>query len=182
MIRDLAGSFKRHAWILAAAAAALLLLAVALCSPDRQKGLGEYQAAGPMRHIATADIVALRIATGERQWRFERGAAGWQMAEGGAMADAAASSAIESGLRLLHNTPPERSFDTDSPDFGLAPAALRVSLATTRGVTFEAEFGNANPMGLARYVRVRAGGQNALHLMPVYVAEPWERVTGKLRP
>ena len=57
MVRDLISSLKRHAWVLIAAAAALLLLVLALHSPDRQKGLGEYQAAGPMRHIATADIV-----------------------------------------------------------------------------------------------------------------------------
>lgn len=181
MVRHLVSSLKRHAWILVAAAAALLLLVLALHSPDRQKGLAEYQAAGPMRHIATADIVALRIVAGERQWRFERRAAGWQIVEGGAPADAATTSALETGLRLLHNTPPERGFDTESADFGLTPPALRVSLVTTGGATFDAEFGGANPMGLARYVRIRERGQSTLHLMPGYVAEPWEQAVGKLQ-
>lgn len=181
MVRHLVSSLRRHAWVLVAAAAALLLLMLALHSPDRQKGLAEYQAAGPMRHIATADIVALRIVAGEQQWRFERRAAGWQIVEGRALPNAATTSAIETGLRLLHNTPPERGFDTESPDFELTPPALRVSLATTGGATFEAEFGGTNPMGLARYVRIREHGQSALHLMPGYVAESWEQVAGKLQ-
>lgn len=182
MVRLLAGLLKRHTWVLVAAAAALLLLLLALYSPDRQKGLTEYQAAGPMRHIATADIVALRIVAGERHWRFERRAAGWHIVEGGAPADAATTAALETGLRLLHNTPPERGFDAESPDFALAHPALRVSLTSSGGGTFEAEFGGANPMGLARYVRIREPGQSALYLMPGYVAEPWERIAGKLQP
>jgi hypothetical protein len=181
MLRYLVSSLKRHAWVLVAAAAALLLLVLALYSADRQKGLAEYQAAGPMRHIGTADIVALRIVAGERQWRFQRRAAGWQVGEGGALSDAATTSAIETGLRLLHNTPPERGFDTESPGFGLTPPALRVSLTTAAGATFEADFGGVNPIGLARYVRIRERGQSALHLMPGYVAEPWEQVAGKVR-
>ena len=180
MVRDLISSLKRHAWVLIAAAAALLLLVLALHSPDRQKGLGEYQAAGPMRHIATADIVALRIVAGERKWRFERHAAAWQMVEGGALPDTATTSAIDTGLRLLHNTPPERGFDSESPDFGLTPPALRINVTTAGGATFDAEFGGANPMGLARYVRIREGGQSGLYLMPGYVAEPWEQVVRKL--
>jgi hypothetical protein len=181
MVRHLFSSLKRHAWFLVAASAALLLALLALHSPDRQKGLAEYQAAGPMRHIATADIVALRIVSRERNWRFERRAAGWHIVEGGAPADAAPTSALETGLRLLHNTPPERGFETESPEFGLTPPALRVSLDTTGGTVFEAEIGSANPMGLARYVRIRERGHSALYLMPGYVAEPWEQVAGKLR-
>ena len=37
-------SLRRHAWLLVAVAAALLLSLLALYSPDRQKGLAEYQA------------------------------------------------------------------------------------------------------------------------------------------
>ena len=181
MFRRLLSSLSRHAWILAAAAAALLLLVFAVYSPDRKKGLAEFQAAGPMRHIATADIVALRIVASQRQWRFERRTAGWQISQGSALPDAAMGNALETGLRLLHNTPPERGFDLESADFGLAPPALRVSLATTGGAAFDAEFGGANPMGLARYVRIRERGQSSLYLMPGYVAEPWEQVIQRLQ-
>jgi hypothetical protein len=171
----------RHAWNLAAAVAALLLLALALYSPDRQKGLAEYQAAGPMRHIPTANIAAMQIAAGGRQWRLERDADGWRIAAGGARLDAATGGAIEAGLRLMHNTSPERGFEVESPDFGLHPPALRIVMATRSGAGFEVEFGAANPMGLARYVRTREGGPSTLHLMPGYVAEPWEQVAGTLK-
>ncbi len=181
MFRHLLISLRRHAWVLAAAAAVSLLVALALYSPDRQKGLAEYQAAGPMRHIPTADIVTLRIVAGERQWDFERRDTGWQITGGSAPVDTATAGALDLGLRLLHNTAPERGFDIDSPDFGLTPPALRVGLTTMGGATFEVDFGGLNPMGMARYVRVRERGQSALHLMPSYLAEPWEQVVGKLR-
>ncbi len=171
--------FKRHAWSLLAAAAVLLLLGLALYSPDRQKGLGEHVANGPMSHIASADIVALRVVSGARQQRFERAAGGWRVAEGGAAADVATSNAIESGLRLLHNASPERSFDASTPEFGLDPALLQVRVQAADGQVFEAEFGAANPMGLARYTRVRSAGVSSLQLMPGYVAEAWEQVAAK---
>jgi len=177
---SLIGILRRQAWHFAAGAAVLLLLALALYSPDRQKGLAEFQAAGPMRHIQTAEIVTLRIAAGERHWGLERRADGWQRVQGGALLDTGAGSAIEAGLRLLHNTPPERSFVAESPDFGLTPPVLSVRLATSGGASFEVEFGHMNPMGLARYVRIRDRAESALHLMPSYVAEPWEQVSGKL--
>jgi hypothetical protein len=181
MVYQPVSALRRHAWTLAAAAAALLLLLLALYSPDRQKGLAEYQAAGPMRHIPTADIAALQFAAEGRQWRLERDADGWRIAAGGAQLDAATGDAIEAGLRLMHNTSPERGFEVESPDFGLHPPALRIVLATRSGAGFEVEFGAANPIGLARYVRTREGGLSALHLMPGYVAEPWQQVAGTLK-
>ena len=173
------GVFKRHLWSLLAAVAVLLLLALAFYSPDRQKGLVEHVANGPMRHIAPADIVTLRLVSGARQQRFERVASGWRMADGGALADAGTVNVIEAGLRLLHNSPPERSFDAATPEFGLDPAALQVRVQTADGQVFEAEFGTANPIGLARYTRVRSAGVSSLHLMPGYVAEAWEQVAAK---
>jgi hypothetical protein len=182
MTAPLAGMLKRHLWSLLAAAAVLLLLGLALYSPDRQKGLVEHVASGPMSHIATADIVALRVASGARQRRFERAAGGWRVAEGGAPADATTANAIEAGLRLLHNSPPERSFDTATPEFGLDPAGLQVRAQAADGQVFEAEFGAANPMGLARYTRIRSAGVVTLQLMPGYVADAWEQVAAKGTP
>lgn len=167
---------KRHAWALAAAGAVALLAGLALYSPERQKGLAEFQAVGPLRHIEAPDVVVLRIVAGQRQWNFERHAGGWQITPGGKPADVATVQALEMGLRLLRNSPPERSFDADSPDFGLTPAALHVRLGTSGGASIEADFGAANPSGLARYVRLREGGQSALHLMAGYVADPWEQI------
>jgi hypothetical protein len=61
---EMVNAKRRHAWALLASVAALLLLVLALYSPDREKRLTQFEAAGPMRHIATADIVALRIFAG----------------------------------------------------------------------------------------------------------------------
>lgn len=174
--------FKRHAWSLLAAAAVLLLLGLALYSPDRQKGLVNHLASGPMSAIAVADIAALRVVSGAQRQRFERTAGGWRLAEGGAPADAATVNAIESGLRLLHSSPPERIFDTTTAEFGLDPATLQVQLQAANGQMFEAEFGAANPIGLARYTRIRSAGISSLQLMPGYVAEAWEQVITKGAP
>ena len=173
---------KRHAWAVAAVAAVLVLLALALRSPDRQKGLVAYEAAGTMRHIATDDVAMLQLAIGPRQQRFERRAGAWRRAETGAPVDAATASAIEAGLRLLHNTPPERSFESATPAFGLDPPALQVHVQAADGRAFEAGFGAANPMGLARYARIRSGDSDTLQLLPAYVAEAWEQVAAKAAP
>ena len=171
---------KRHGWAIVAGAALLLLLVLALRSPDRQKGLVEYQSAGTMRHIATADVAVLQVRSGTLEQRFERGAGTWQRAGADVPADTAAT--IEAGLRFLHNTPPERSFDSVTPAFGLDPAALQVRLKASDGREFEAEFGATNPMGLARYGRIRSAGVVSLELMPGYVAEPWEQLAAKAAP
>lgn len=166
----------RAAWPTAALAALALLGALALHSPDRQQSLVEYQASGTMRHIATERVSSVRLTAGPVSRGFQRGTDGRWQADSDA-ADAtnatATKAAIEAGLRLLHNTPPERGFEAESPEFGLASPALRVELRTTDGGIFEAAFGATNPIGLAHYVRIRSEGQTALHLMPSYMAEAW---------
>ena len=157
---------------MAAAAALVLLLTLALRSPDRQKGLVEYQAAGTMRDIAVADIIALQLVAGTREQRFERRGGVWS-------SDAAT---IDAALRLLHNTPPERSFDIATPEFGLDPPVFAVRLQTADGRAFEADFGAVNPIGLAHYARVRNAGTTALHLLPGYVADAWRPLMTKAAP
>lgn len=170
---------KRHAWTIAAVAALLVLLALAWRSPDRPKTLSDHEAAGAMRHITTSDIVTLQLATPQRTLGLERSGAGWQRAGAGDPVDAATGEAIETGLRLLHNASPERGFDSAAPAFGLAPPALTVHASTADGRVFEIAFGATNPLGLARYVRTRSDGIDALLLMPGYVAEGWEQLIAK---
>lgn len=172
---------RRFGLGISAALAVALLALLAWYSPDRQRSLAEHVAAGTMRDLSAADVARVRVVAGERAVSFQRGGEGWQSADGAAV-DAATATAIEAGLRLLHNAPPERGFDTESPEFGLTPPALRVSLVTRDGATFEAEFGHTNPIGLARYVRIREHGRGALHLLPGYVAEPWERIAAMRQP
>jgi len=164
------------AWAIVALAALTVLGVLALFSPDRQQSLVDYQAAGTMRHIATDQVRSLRLSTRSVSRNFQRSVDGrWQL-EGGAGDTAiasVASVAIEDGLRLLHNTPPERDFETEAPEFGLTRPALRVELQTADDQSFEATFGAANPIGLAHYVRIRSGGRTTVHLMPSYLAEAW---------
>lgn len=158
---------------LAAALAALLLLVLALRSPDRQQSLLEYQAAGTLRHVPTEQVLSVELMAGAHTQRFQRGDDGGWQAEGGGAAPAAVSAAMEAGLRLLHNTPPERDFEVESTEFGLSPPWLKVDLRTADGRAFEAEFGRANPIGMAHYARVTSEGQVAIVLMPSYVAQAW---------
>lgn len=162
----------RAAWAAAGLAALTLLGVLALRSPDRQRSLVEYQASGTMRHINTGHVRNVRLSAGPDKRSFQRGADGRWLADGGAV-DAASAASIEAGLRLLHNTPPERSFEAESPEFGLTPPALQVQLQTADGQSFEADFGAINPIGMAHYVRVRSAGQTAVHLMPSYMAQAW---------
>lgn len=200
----------RAAWAAATLAALALLLVLALRSPDRQQSLVAFEAAGTMRHIAPEQVQAVRLSTGPRSRDFERGADGrWRGAGEADGADAASGShgvaastataaaqsatthaatqaaihaAIEAGLRLLHNTPPERSFETESPDFGLAAPALKVELRTADGQAFEADFGAVNPIGMAHYARIRSAGQTALHLVPSYLAQAWTPALAEATP
>jgi len=172
-------TLKHHAWALAAIAALLVLLALAWRSPDREKSLSDHQAAGAMRHIATSDIAALQVATPQRELRLERSGAAWHRAGTNTPVAAATGEAIETGLRLLHNTSPERSFDSATPAFGLDAATLQVRVQTVDGRRFEMAFGAINPIGMARYVRTRSDGVDSLLLMPAYVAEPWEALISK---
>lgn len=168
-----AAALNRAAWAAAALAALTLLGVLALRSPDRQRSLVEYQAAGTMRHIATEQVSSLRLTAGPVSRSFQRGGDGRWQADGGGATDAITAAAIDAGLRLLHNTPPERGFEAESPGFGLTPPALQVELQTADGQVFEAAFGAANPIGLAHYVRIRSGGRFTVHLMPSYLAEAW---------
>lgn len=172
----MAAALNRTAWAAAALAALTLLGVLALRSPDRQQSLVEYQAAGTLQHIDIERVRSVRLSAGPVSRNFQRGGDGRWGDDGGA-ADAvgatATAAAIETGLRLLHNTPPERGFEAESPEFGLTPPALLVEVQIDDGQIFEAAFGAVNPMGLAHYVRIRSGGRTAVHLMPSYTAEAW---------
>lgn len=177
-----AAALSRAAWAAAALTALALLAGLALRSPDRQQSLVAYEAVGTMRRIAPEDVHSLRLSAGQVNRRFRRGADGRWQADDGSTVAAPASAAIEAGLRLLHNTPPERSFEAESPEFGLTPPSLKVELQTAEGQAFEADFGAVNPIGMAHYVRIRSGGQTSLYLMPSYLAQAWAPAAPEVAP
>jgi hypothetical protein len=175
---------RRHGWLVGVVGAVLVLTGLAFYSPDRQKSLTEFEAVGPTSRVQTSDVAAIQVQAGSRQWNIERvgggNDSGWKTVNEGAKLDTATNEAIELGLRLLHNSPPERSFDTEAVEFGLTPPPLSITLTTRSGIRFEVDMGRANPTGMARYVRIRERNQSALHLMAGYVIEPWELVARKL--
>ncbi len=170
-----AAVLSKTGWWVAALAALVLLVALAQHSPDRQQSLVNFQANGLMRHIDTVQVRRLTITPGQaglHPWRFERGAnSAWLLAGHALPADT--NAALEAGLRLLHNTPPERTFEAESPEFGLTPPALQIDVEAQDGTLFEASLGAANPMGLAHYVRIRSHGQTTVVLMPSYLMDAW---------
>ena len=163
-------------WVLAALASLAVLVGLAFQGPDRAQSLVEHRAEGRMKHLAINSVNSVRVSSSAGTRHFKRGADGrWLLIGTGADASvpAAAKSAIEAGLRLLHNTLPERNFEAEAPEFGLSAPVLELALQTVDGQTFEAAFGRTNPMGIAHYVRIRSGGQTTVHLMPTYIAEAW---------
>jgi hypothetical protein len=163
---------KRHGWLLAAALALTVLLVLAIRSPDRQTSLGTLEAGGPMRHIAVDAVRTVRVQQGTRTLVLQRTLDAWTRDGGAALAEAPAVR-LRSALRLLHNTPPERHFDTELAEFGLASAKLRVEVAVDDGTALALSFGASNPIGLARYVRVSAGPEAGVVLLPGDVHDSW---------
>jgi hypothetical protein len=83
---------------------------------------------------------------------------------------------IEQGLKLLHNSGPQRTdlASEQQVEFGLVPPRLTVTARTTAGSSITIEFGGLNQLGLERYARI--AGQSEILLMPSFVAEAWELV------
>jgi hypothetical protein len=173
-----ASLLKGRGWLLAVVVSGAAMALLAMLGAERQKMLQQHQASGTMRELTAEQIVVLRVAAGERQWRLVRSAPGWACEPTVAAAGADLDARVDAALRLLRNAAPEREFESDSPEFGLSPPALLVRVYTAADATmpaaFEIAFGGANPIGMARYARVTYGGQRQTLLLPAYVAEAWE--------
>jgi hypothetical protein len=164
--------WPRHAWWLAAAAALLVLLALALVGPDRQSALGEHVAGGPLRHVEPQAVQRAELTQGPRSATLERdGATRWR--RNGQPLDDALAQRVEVGLRLLHNTPPEREFDAAQAEYGLATPSLTVVLHSAGTAPVTLAFGATNPIGLARYTHVQRGGDANVVLLPSDVHDAW---------
>ena len=91
---------------------------------------------------------------------------------------AARAEQIETGLKLLRNSAPQRAdlMDGQLEDFGLMPPRLTVIVRRADGAAVTVEFGAANPLGLERYARVL--GRPEILLLPGFVADAWEPLVG----
>jgi hypothetical protein len=173
-----APQLKRALWPALAAAAGAALLGLALIGERPATHMAAFEPGGVMRHVAARDIAEVELAAGTRRWRFRRTQAGWESAQAGAPVPRDCNELIETGLKLLHNSSPERLLAGEElaqqSAFGLDQPALTVIASGKE--RFAISFGGANPIGLARYARIE--GRSEVLLLPSYVAETWERLAG----
>lgn len=169
---------RRLLWPAAAAAAAAALLLLALPGERPDRSIGRFEPAGVMLHLPPAEISRLEIASGARRWSFVREPSGWRAVEAAAPPPMDAAQRIETALRLLHGSAPERILAgaelAERASFGLDPPALRVIVNGRE--RFAVAFGAANPLGLARYAQVE--GRAEVALVPGYVPEAFEAAVG----
>lgn len=164
---------RRAAWPAAAAAAAGVLLALALHGQRPASELDRFSPAGVMLALAPEDVREVRVAAGDRRWRFVRDADGaWRAAGPG---DAAP---VTEGLRFLHVSAPQRVLEpvelgeTPLAELGLDPPRYAVSVEAAGRAPFVIHFGGPNAQGLAQYAQVP--DRPGVVLLPRYVGERWE--------
>lgn len=168
-------------WPALAALAAAALLALALTG-GRERGLTAFEAAGLMLAIAPERIDQVELSAGGRQWSFKRSAAGWVDAATSAPVPPARAELITTGLRLLHNSAPERFLEPGEAGepgrYGLAPPALTLLVrGADPTLRFGIAFGARNPLGVARYSQVQ--GDARIALLPAFVGDTWEQLAGR---
>lgn len=168
MAAPLLSAVRRHGWLVVLVTAGVALLVAAVWSPERRSSLADTPAAGALAAVPLEQVRRVVVAQAGRERTLVRQPSGW---------DGGPAEKIDTGLRLLRNSVPERRFDTATPEFGLDPPELVVRVyADATTPVLEVAFGAANPLGLARYARVTMSGRSELQLLPGYVADTWAAV------
>jgi hypothetical protein len=164
-------------WPLAAALAAGFLGILAFEGERPEPGLARFAPAGLLAKWPVEQVMSVDVSAGTGHRSFHRDPAGrWHLDAAGAATTAELDESIETGLKLLRNSAPERTDLTGEQlgEFGLEPAQLTVTARAADGGSIAVEFGGCNPLGLERYARVV--GRAEILLMPGFVADAWERV------
>jgi hypothetical protein len=171
---------RRHAWIVAATLAAGFLALLAFHGERANTSMATFQPAGFMAHLTAADVRSIEVLAGAQRWQFARGGDGrWSASAAASPLTPDLGARLDQALGLLRNAGAERVMTPAElgaqplADFGLDPPRLSVTVRAGASKTFSVSFGNANPIGLARYARI--GGQDGIALLPGYVAEAWEK-------
>ena len=170
---------KRLAWAAAALGATAFLVILAFTGGRGGPGLEPFVPKGlmtiPIEEVREGDVAAAR-----GHWHFVRTQDGWRATQGIAPADFEAR--LESALRLLRNSGPDRVLTeaevahAGAAQFGLAPPRLRIIVTGPDASVFAISFGVTNPIGLSHYARL--DGSSQIALLPSFVAEEWERTGG----
>lgn len=175
-------ALKRGAWVGAAVVAAAVIIALAFHGRRPDPGLARFEAAGVMLHMPPERITEVVVSRDGRSWRFTRGDTyGWTPAPGTPALRDDMAARIESGLRFLHASAPQRVMaretlaGTPLAEMGLDPPHYAVSASASGAPPLTVEFGALNAQGLAQYARV--GGRDEILLLPGFVGEPWDALT-----
>lgn len=176
-----APTLKRGLW-LAAAVGALAILAVAALRGERREssGLDRYVPSGLMVGIAPERVTAVEVSGGGRRRRLLRTPRGWEVEPGGAAARRDPTPLVETGLRFLHGSMPQRVLSgaeaapLSLAEAGLSPPRIQVEVRAGDAVRFRVDLGTTNPQGFSCYARV--GGRDDVYLLSRYVAQAWQQV------
>jgi len=171
---------KRAVWLGVVVLAAGTVIALAFHGQRPDSSLVGFEAAGIMLQISPGTVTEVSLSRGERRWRFERGGSKAWMASPGPPLTESVAAHLDSGLRFLHVSAPQRVLRPDevaaiSPsEFGLEPPRYSVSVRAPGAAPFTIEFGTLNAQGLPQYARVT--GRPEILLLPSFVGEQWETV------
>lgn len=168
---------KAWRWPVAAILAAGFIGLLAFEGERPEPGLVRFVPAGilvdwPIEQVSSVEV---SVGTDRRSFRRNPGG-GWRPEVADAVTTADLAERIETALKLLHNSGPQRTdlASEQLSEFGLAPPRLTVTARMTSGASVTIEFGGTNPLGLERYARVV--GRREILLMPAFVADAWEPV------
>jgi len=167
---------KGWAWPVAAALAVGFIGVLAFHGERREPGLARFRPAGVLATWPIEQVTFVEVGTATKRRSFRRSPGGaWRSDATGTATTADLDERIERGLNLLHNSGPQRTdlAGAQLAEFGLAPPRLTVT-ARMGSVGSTIEFGDTNPLGLERYVRIV--GRGGILLLPSFVADAWEPV------
>ena len=165
-------------WVGGVVLAAGVIIALASYGHRPDPSLARFEAAGVMLTVKPDTVTEVVVSQGERRWRFERVTSkAWTAAPGALLAESVGTR-VDSGLRFLHVSAPQRVLQPEEvagippSEFGLEPPRFSVSVRSRGAAPFNIEFGTRNPQGLAQYARLT--GRAEILLLPSYVGEQWE--------
>jgi hypothetical protein len=170
-----AAGVRGWGWPVAAALAGGFIALLAFHGERPETGLARFRPAGLLAQWPIEQVTSVELRAGTRRQSFHRDpGGGWVAASESSPVPTDLSARIETGLKLLHNSAPQRADLTDEQlaEFGLDPPRLSVGVRQASGAEMAVEFGGLNPLGLERYARIL--GRPEILLMPSFVAEPWE--------
>jgi hypothetical protein len=170
-------SVRAWGWSLVAALSAGFIVLLAFHGERPEPGLARFAPAGLLADWPVEQVTSVEVGAEAKHRLFRRNSGGgWRLEVADAATTADLAQRIDMGLKLLHNSGPQRTdlASEQLAEFGLAPPRLTVTARMTGGTSVTIEFGGTNPLGLERYARVV--GRSEILLMPAFVADAWEPV------